>query len=296
MSDSTPARSEPLNILVFGAADFLMRPILKQVENQLPESSKLLVVGNKHDIGLTNLVRMERRIGNIKYLLKSDKYAGDALELTSSRKYKNSIMTGLEHLERKSKNFVWRHHKINCISDSKHYYQIVIDLLANYLVEQQINLVLFFEFPHLFSDTLCYQIAKSKGIETLILRHSNFPDRFYSLRSIDDCGLFGKSTDGRSISPHKIDSDEITEWNYMKGIKQYRGELGKLNWRGIVMLVAHVLAVDPLKLLRIDFLFRIFSRMRKISSALPKWRYPFKKYFAIQHLDYFEYLLNFENI
>ena len=36
MTDSTPARSEPLNILVFGAADILMRPILKQVENQLP--------------------------------------------------------------------------------------------------------------------------------------------------------------------------------------------------------------------------------------------------------------------
>ena len=272
-----------------------MRPILKRVETQLPELSKLLVVGNKHDIGLTNLVRMERRIGNIKNVLKSDKFSGSAIELTSSRNHKNSIMTGLDHLERKSKNFVWRHHKINCVSDSKHYYHIVVNLLANYLVEQQINLVLFFEFPHLFSDTLCYQIAKSKGIETLILRHSNFPDRFYSLRSIDDCGLIGKVTDGSSISPHKIESGEVTEWNYMKGIKQYRGDLGKLNWQGIVMLIAHVLATDPLKLLRIDLLFQIFSRMRKISSALPKWRYPFNKYFAIQHLDYFEYLLNFED-
>ena len=295
MTNSIPARSEQLNILVFGAADILMRPILERVENQLPESSKILVVGNKHDVGLTNLVRMERRISNIKYLLKSDKYAGNALELTSSRKYKNSLMTGLDHLERKSKNFVWRHHKINCISDSKHYYQIVVDLLARYLVEQQINLVLFFEIPHLFSDTLCYQIANSKGIETLIISPSNFPDRFYSLRTIEDFGLFDKVNDCHSISPYKIDSDEEPQWFYMKGIKQHRGELGKLNWRGLLMLIAHLLATDPSKLLRINLLYQIINRMREISSALPKWRYPFKKYFAIQHLDYFEYLLEFEN-
>ena len=295
MIDSTPARSEPLNILVFGAADILMRPILKQVENQLPESSKLLVVGNKHDIGLTNLVRMERRIGNIEYLLKSDEYAGSAFELTSSRKYKNSLITGLDHLERKSKNFVWRHHKINCISDSKHYYQIVVDLLARYLVEQRINLVLFFEIPHLFSDTLCYQIAKSKGIETLIISPSNFPDRFFSLRTIEDFGIIGKDIDSHTITPYEIDPDIVPEWIYMMGIKQYRGEVGRLNWQGILMLVAHLLKADPLRLFQIDLLLKTVNRMRKISSELPKWRYPFKKYFTIGHLDYFEYLLNFEN-
>ena len=295
MTDSTLTRSEPLNILVFGAADILMRPILKKLENQLPESSKLLVVGNKHDIGLTNLVRMERRIGNIKNLLKSDKYSGDAFELTSSRTHKISLMTGLDHLERKSKNFVWRHHKLNSISDSEHYYHVVVDLLANYLVEQQINLVLFFEIPHLFSDTLCYQIAKSKGIETLMFRPANFPERFFSFRTIEDFGLISNVVDHRSIERHSIDSDEEPEWYYMKGIKQYRGELGNLNWQGILMLIAHLLAVEPLKLLRIDLLFQIVSRMRKISSALPKWRYPFNNYFAIRHLDYFEHILNFEN-
>ena len=272
-----------------------MRPILKKLENQLPESSKLLVVGNKHDIGLTNLVRMERRIGNIKNLLKSDKFSGNAFELTSSCKHKISLMTGLDHLERKSKDFVWRHHKIDSISDSEHYYHVVVDFLANYLVEQEINLVLFFEIPHLFSDTLCYQIAKSKDIETLIVSPSNFPERFFSLRTIENFGLIGKTVDSRSIVPYEINPDEVPEWIYMMGIKQYRGELGNLNWQGILMLIVHLLAVDPLKLFRLDLLFQIVSRMCKISSELPKWRYPFNEYFAIQHLDYFEYLLDFEN-
>ena len=272
-----------------------MRPILKQVQSQLPDSSKLLVVGNKHDIGLTNLVRMERRVGTIEKLLKSDKYSGSAFELTSSRKHKISLMTGLDHLERKSKDFVWRHHKLSSTSDSEHYYHTVVDLLANYLVEQEINLVLFFEIPHLFSDTLCYQIAKSKGIETLIISPSNFPDRFYSLRTIEDFGLIGEVVDSHSVAPYKINPDEVPEWTYMMEIKQYRGELGNLNWRGILMLIVHLLAVDPSKLLRIDLLFQIVNRMRKVSSALPKWRYPFKEYFAIRHLDYFESLLEFED-
>ena len=155
--------------------------------------------------------------------------------------------------------------------------------------------MLFFDIPHLFSDTLCYQIAKSKGIETLIVSPSNFPDRFFSLRTIEDFGLMGEVIDRHSVAPYKIDPDEVPEWTYMVGIKQYRGELGNLNWRGILMLIAHLLAVSPSKLLRIDRLFKIVNRMRKISSALPKWRYPFKEYFTIRHLDYFESLLEFED-
>ena len=296
MTNSTPVRSEPLHILVFGAADILMRPILKKIKNQLPHSSKLLVVGNKHDIGLTNLVRMERRIGNIKYLLKSDKYSGNAIELMSSRRHKISLMTGLDHLERKSKKFVWRHHKLNSISDCEHYYHVVVDLLANYLVEQKVNLVLFFEIPHLFSDTLCYQLAKTKGIETLIVSPSNFPDRFFSLHTVEDFGRFGKFIHSHSVDPYKIDSEEVPEWFYMTGVKQYRGELGNLNWRGILMLIAHLLSGGPLKLLRFDILYQTIVRMHKISSRLPKWRNPFNNYFTIQHLDYFEYLLDFEGV
>ena len=230
MADSTCADNQPLRILIFGAADILMRPIIKRIKNQLPQSSKLLVVGNKHDIGLTNLVRMERRSGNMEELLKSDKFSSSALELMSDHSLKLSLMTGLDHLERKSKNFVWRHHKLDRVSESVHYYHIAADLIARYLAEQQINFVLFFQIPHLFTDTLCYQIAKSKGIETLIVCPSTYADHFYSLRNIEDYRNDSiKRIDGRSADPHVIDTEEITEWQYMEGIKQYRGELGSLN-------------------------------------------------------------------
>ena len=296
MADSTCADNQPLRILIFGAADILMRPIIKRIKSQLPQSSKLLVVGNKHDIGLTNLVRMERRPGTMEKLLKSDKFSSNALELMSDRSLKLSLMTGLDHLERKSKNFVWRHHKLDRVSESVHYYHIAADLIAGYLAEQQINFVLFFDIPHLFTDTLCYQIAKSKGIETLIVNPSSYADHFYSLRNIEDYGLLHQNViDGRSNDPHVIGSEETTEWLYMKEVKQYRGELGSLNWLGILNLIAHLLAVQPSNLIRINLLLQTINRMRLISSALPKWRYPFKNYFCIQHLDYYETLIEFEN-
>ena len=272
-----------------------MRPIIKRIRGELPPSSKLLLVGNKHDIGLTNLVRMERRSGNMEKLLKSDKFSSNALELMYDRSLKHSLMTGLDHLERKSKNFTWRHHELDRVSESLHYYHITADLIAGYLAEQQINLVLFFDFPHLFTDTLCYQIAKSKGIETLIVSPSFYPDYFFSSRNIEDHGLLPKVFDNQSFDPHIIDSEEVTEWSYMEGTKQFRGELGSLNWMGILMLITHLFAVEPSKLVRIKFLLKTINRMRVISSALPRWRYPFKKYFCIQHLDYFETLLEHEN-
>ena len=289
-----PTHKHPFNILIFGAADILMRPVVEQIKNLLPTSSNCYVVGNKYDIGLTNLVRMERRSGQIEKLLKSYKYSDDALDLASIQSY-DSLMTGLEHLERKSKSFVWRHHNLDSISDSKDYYYIVVDLLTKYLIEKNINLILFFEIPHLFSDTVCYQIAKEKSIATLILTPSIFPDRFFSLQSIEDNGKFPDLLHEENFDSYSIDPKEEKVWQYMKGVEQYRGELGTLNWQGILMLFVNIISTQPSKILKINLLLEYIKRMRKIASTLPKWRYPFSNYFDTRHLDYFETIVEHEN-
>lgn len=295
MINLTLSHRQPLHILIFGAADILMRPIVNQIKYQLPESSKVFVVGNKHDIGLTNLVRMERRPGEIEKLLKTNTFSGKSLDLTSKHSY-DSIMTGLDHLERKSKSFVWRHHKLDSIRDCKNYYHIVVDLLAKYLIEKEINLILFFEIPHLFSDTLCYQIAKAQGIETLILTpSSHFSDRFYSLRSVEDNGKMPDICHEETFDSYAIDSDEETVWQYMEGIEQFRGKLGNLNWQGVLMLIVNILATRPSKIIQVNLLLKYINRMHHIASKLPKWRYPFSKYFDTRHLDYFETIIEFEN-
>ncbi len=295
MIQSTRSDKTPNRILVFGASDIRMQAIVDEIRTRLPSGSKLIVTGNKQDIGLTNLVRMEKRAGKIKKLLQNDKFSENQFDLISCAWQSEALMTGLDHLERKSESFVWRHHKLHSFSDSIHYYNVAVDFLSNFLLNERINLILFFEVPHLFVDTLSYQIARAQGINTLILTPSIFPDRFFSLRVIDDNGQFFPTSAKFDSKTFIIDSQDQFDWSYMQGISQHRGELGALNWQGILMLFVHLVTVSPSKIVRSFEIGRYLRRMQRISSLLPKWRYPFSRYFDIRHLNYFEYLIEFED-
>ena len=285
-----------LRVLVFGATDILMRPIIRTIKELLPKNSKLITVGNKQDIGLTCLVRMEKRRGKFRKLIEQDSYFYDNFDCTSKISLGDSenLMKGLDHLQRKSASFAWRHHKLSNISESRHYYFITVNILTRYIESEKINFILFFEIPHLFADTLTYHIAKSLNIETLILSPSIFPNRFYSVRAMENYGKFPTDFDRKSITPFQIDSREKVEWMYMKDVLQTRGQLGELKIRDILMLMANLIAIQPIKLLKLNNLFRTIIRMQRISSALPKWRNPFRSYFDTQHLKYFETIIKFE--
>ncbi len=293
MTQTTQLNLTPQTILVFGAADILMQAIVRQLNCLLPSTSRLIVVGNQQDIGLTNLVRMEKRSGAIAEILQNDQFSGHGLELLLSAQSNAATLMALDHLERKSASFVWRHHELNSIMDEKHYYRIITDLIAHYLTQQRIDLILFFELPHLFVDTLAYQIAKSRQINTLMLSPTIYPEYFFSLRDINDYGKWSPTPTLQD--DHRFaELTETLEWDYMKGTEQQQGKLGKLNGLGILMLLVHLLTVRPATLLQPFHLANFLRRMSRIASLLPKWRYPFSRYFDIRHLDYFETLLQFE--
>ncbi len=281
------------SVLIFGAADLLLQAVVNQMKRQFPQGSKFLVVGNKLDIGLTNLVRMEQRTIAMKELLREDHFSGKEIELKSSSTFNQARLTGLDHLERKSASFVWRHHRLRSLDDSKHYYHIIVDLLSNYLVQNQINLILFFEIPHLFVDTLAYQIARARNIDILILSPAIYPNWFFSLRKMPDHGVWSTSSTNRFTDVSLL-IEGTKDWTYMRGTEQHRGELGSLNWQGMLMLLVHLATVKPSNLLKPMYIWRMLERMNRISSRLPKWRYPFSKYFATHHLNFFEMLSEFE--
>ena len=136
--------------------------------------------------------------------MEGDKFSGAAFEFTTSDWFDDALMTGLDNLERRSAEFKFNHHQIKGFHDSEHYYHIVIDVLANILLRERVNLVIFFDIPHLFYDTLLYQMAKARGVKTLIFTQSIFLNLFCSLRSVDDCGNFPPLYDEQFIEPLTI--------------------------------------------------------------------------------------------
>ena len=270
--------------------------VIKLIKKQLPENTKIISVGNKDtDIVMTGLIRIKRKRGRIKNLIKEDRFSGASHITQADKTLNESTFVGIDHLQRRTEQFAWRHHTVNNTYDAKNYYHVAVDLLANLLAKEQINLVLFFEIPHLFYDTLIYQVAKFQGIRTLVVTSSQFPNRFFSLSAIEDVGNFPLERSENSKIRYPINPDENPEWEYMEGVLQFRGEPGKLNWRGILQLFWTLVAVERTKLLKPKIVSKTIGRMRIIAATLPKWRYPFRRYLHTSHLDYYEKLLLYEN-
>lgn len=287
---------EPLRILALRPNRKESNQIVNQIKKLLPEGSKLITAGNKNtDIVMSGLIRVKSKRGRIRNLIKEDQFSGESFVPNSGLTLDESAFVAIDHLQRRTAQFTWRYHTLERAYDAKHYNHIILDLLANLLAEEQINLVLFFDFPHLFYDTLIYQIAKAKGIRTLIVSSSQFPNRFLSLESIEDVGIFPSVSSKLSHESFPINADENPEWEYMKGVEQYRGEPGSLSWRGILRLFWCLVAIERNKLLNPKFVSKTISRMRYVSAAFPKWRDPFRRHFHTSHLDYYERILLYEN-
>ncbi len=246
---------------------------------------------------MSGLLRVKPRRGKSKQVQKDSVYSGCARKLIESNSLSESEFTSLDNFQRRSENHTWLHHRLGRLYDSVQYYHAVVDIVAGILVRKKINLILFLDIPHLYYDNIAYYIAKTTRIETLILTHSPFPNRFFSLRSIDRFGCMPEQSN-REInftSPLFIDKNSAPEWDYMTGVKQFRGDLGILDWRGVARFFIHLLLTDPIKLLNPRFLTRCIRRMQRIANSLPKWRQPFARHFHIRHFEYFEKLLEFEN-
>ena len=285
---------EQLHILVFSTANSTLQAIAAELKSQLPSSARLIVAGKKDtDIVMSGLIRVKRRGKNVKNWWREE-YKGIANELNLSASYYEDTLEVIDHLQRRSKDFTWSHHNLSSIYECRHYFHIVAEAIAHFLEREKINMILFFDIPHLFYDNIAYQIAKAKGIETLIFFHSIFPSHFASFRSIRDFGKLPQNLESEIATEFTIDPDEIPEWHFMRNIKQSRGDLGKLNWKGIFLLSVHLSKNGPSKLLNLNYWIQSINRMRKISKELPRWRYPFSRYFQIGHLNYYEKLLEYE--
>ena len=271
--------------------------IIKSLKNNFLADSGCLVHvgGRKSDLNISSLLRMSNTKSRTGHIMENDRFFNAGSELVASADFEDALLAGLDNLERRSLEFKYNHHYIQGFHDSQHYYQIVVDVLTNILLLKQINLILFFDVPHLFYDTILYQVAKVSGIRTLIFKQSIFSNKFYSLKSIDDCGKLPPIPEDYSANDYEIDSNKTPNWYYMRNIEQERGKLGHLTVRGVFHLFLHLLTSNPLQLLRPIFIIKVMRRMHRVSSAFPLWRDPFSSFFHLKQISYFESLAKFEN-
>jgi hypothetical protein len=103
-----------------------------------------------------------------------------------------------------------------------------------------IDFILFHNIPHEGPDYILYTIAKAMGISTLILTQSPFPERFFSMRSIDDLGAFQASPLDQDYITEKIEKKFEKEYFYMpkkiSGVSIFKQQIMRLFWLAKILL------------------------------------------------------------
>jgi len=236
---------------------------------------------------------LNSKLGRAGSIVAGRRYSGKSMSLLASVDYEQILETTVEQLYRTSPIYAYRAHNIHHIQDYLDYFHIIVDAAASIIDERKITHALFYCVPHLFYDTVFYQVAKAMGAKITVLRWSQFPGRFFSMNDIADLGKF--DPEGITADPYPIEQGSVPDLFYMEDKWQQEGQTGKISKKAVFNLFKHLIRHDPLKLFNPIGIKADISRISGLYAKLPDWRDPFAKFFHTNELAYFETIAQFED-
>ena len=239
-----------------------------------------------------SLQMLNSKVGRAGSVVTSGRLASSSLSALVGETYDQILETTVEQLYRTSPDYSYRAHNIRHVQDYLDYFHIVVDAAAQIIEGRKITHALFYCVPHLFYDTVFYEVARAMGVKIAILSWSQFDGRFFSMRDVSHLGNFDPTQ--VNASPYPIDQGSVPDLFYMQDSWQREGKTGRMSLKVITQLLKHLVLHDPLKLLNPFAISRDVKRISKLYSSLPDWRDPFAKFFHTNELGYFEYLAQFE--
>ena len=269
--------------------------IEKAIVKMGEEIEYVLHVGDMDaDIKATSMTRMNMKAPKGEEHIMADKsFKGFLFTIANQQDFEKNASLFIDHLYRLDDKFRYKSHNLTTMYDYLDYYHILYDIMATKIIENKITHILFTNVPHLGFDTICYQIAKSLGLQTIIITQAHFPNYFFSMFDVEDYGKVPNDY-GKAFTPTKIEQNAPTDLFYMKKIKQEAGKTGRLSLKAIVHLVAFLIRKRPSYLWHWTKFYDLLKRTAAIYGELPDWRDPFATYFHEDHLAYFEHILQYE--
>lgn len=240
-----------------------------------------------------SLQMLNSKVGRAGKMFPSKRLASNNLSALVGEQYDQILETTVEQLYRTSPNYTYRSHNIRHLQDYLDYFHIIVDSTAQIIEERNITHGLFYCVPHLFYDTVFYEVAKAMGVKIIVLSWSQFDGRFFSMSDIHHLGRFDPSIVDAPEYP--IEKGSLPELFYMDKSWQKEGKTGQISAKAVFQLFKHLLTHDPMKLFNPSKLKHDIKRISGLYERLPEWRDPFAKFFHTNEFAYFEYLAQFEN-
>lgn len=246
------------------------------------------------DFKTSSIKNISGKSGKKGHIADNDEYHGTISDLLihDEIRYYKIMYRFIDHQMRLGRQYIQSGHSLDGMHEYQNYFHLTMDMVAHQLVSHKIDVVVFSTTPHLAYDTVVYEAAKLLGIRTIMIDSSVMPDKFFSMENMSDCG---KITFGITKSqPLIIDKNEKLEHFYMKDDMQSKVQMGRLDYKDIIILLKYILTRDPTLLIRFNKARELIKKAAIIKSKFPHWRDPFNRFFHIKQLAYFESLLNYE--
>lgn len=170
------------------------------------------------------------------------------------------------------------HESLNCN-------QILWYSFQEYLLQNEINSVVFLTMPVGLNELILYQAAKAQNVDVLILSQSPISDRFFSFRSIQDRGNYDKKAESKSDVwyPNKVVSSRRTHQHSRVNCQEYNSSDSlKVCW--------FLLKIRSLKLLNLAYILRHAKHLHDAPADIDLWKDQFAKFFYCSSVAYFEFL------
>jgi hypothetical protein len=272
--------------------DAVLHALVGQSKGQIELA--LHLGGTQSDFKASAVSRMNLRRGRKGHITEGHaQWRGLAHGLFLHEDYNAWVDDFMDHLQRRAEPHAHLPHPLRSFHDHWDYFHLLADVLAGRIVDSGATHALFFNVPHLVHDTLVWQISRALGLQTLIVTQAPFPNRFFSMRTIEDYGRLGD--DRPEVTPWPIAREENPQHFYMKGIGQEPSKRGGLTGRGLAQLAVFLALKRPLSAFNPLYVTSLVRRMHAVGRALPSWRDPFARFFHEDSLAYFEHLAGFEN-
>ena len=282
-------------LMLVGFRSSLLREVVKNLKNNNTDYEiSTWFGGNGADYKTSSIKRANAKKGIKGSLTDNDQFYGSCQQvlLNNENLYYKAMYRFIDHQMRNDKNKIRKSHPLETLHDYQNYFHITIDIIANKLIENNIDIVLFSAIPHLGYDSIVYEAAKLLNFNTIIIDSVVIPDKFISMQSMEDCGKiqFGLN----DSPPMAIEKHKRLEHFYMKNGMQDKVQTGKLGFKDVLLILAYVIKLDKRLLISPKKLSRLLKQAAHIKSIFPDWRDPFNRFFHKKQIAYFQELMRYE--
>ena len=172
--------------------------------------------------------------------------------------------------------------------ESMHHNHVLWRNLQIKLVNMQIDSVVFANLPSGLNEVVLYQVSKILKLDVLILHQSPNPTRFFSFRSISDCGNFNSSKN----STHQTSQIVDNPFTRSDASSLHQSKCSGNSVEGMFQILKFLTKVRSLKLFNPLYVVRHAKHIHDSPYDELHWKDPFAEFFYCGRTEYFEFLTN----